>query len=103
MGELRPGPGRGSRMVAWSLRKKEAPKPEAKGAVVPFYKRFSRKQTLLGLSVFTLLLSLIAVVTWYCVYQLELLPAGIQASLHTLATTLLISQRMGSGGEIEHV
>ena len=96
-------------MVAWSLRKKEAPKPEAKGAVVPFYKRFSRKQVaaitslallpwialllvllllslllilirlmllllllllpplaqiLLGLSVFTLLLSLIAVVTW---------------------------------------
>merc|ERR1712130_422775 len=27
----------------------------------------------------------LAVVTWYAVYQLELLPAGVHASFHTLA------------------
>merc|ERR1712156_1156067 len=37
------------------------------------------------------------------VYQLELLPAGVHASFHTLATTFLISQGMGTGGQVEHV
>merc|ERR1712032_491277 len=87
-------------MVAWSLKKKEAEKkPDPKAAALPFYKRFTRKQTLLGL----LILSVLAVVTWYVVYQLELLPAGVHASFHTLATTFLISQGMGTGGQVEHV
>merc|ERR1711909_200391 len=88
-----------AKMVAWSLKKKEAEKKaDPKAAALPFYKRFTRKQTLLGL-----LISLLAVVTWYAVYQLELLPAGVHASFHTLATTFLISQGMGTGGQIENV
>merc|ERR1711874_650964 len=55
-------------------------KPDPKAAALPFYKRFTypftRKQTLLGLLIFSLILSVLAVVTWYVVYQLELLPAG---------------------------
>merc|ERR1711936_183788 len=91
-------------MVAWSLKKKEAEKkPDPKAAALPFYKRFTRKQTLLGLLIFSLILSVLAVVTWYVVYQLELLPAGVHASFHTLATTFLISQGMGTGGQVEHV
>merc|ERR1711928_4834 len=91
-------------MVAWSLKKKEAEKkPDPKAAALPFYKRFTypftRKQTLLGLLIFSLILSVLAVVTWYVVYQLELLPAGVHASFHTLATTFLISQGMGTGGQ----
>merc|ERR1712032_378340 len=40
-------------MVAWSLKKKEAEKkPDPKAAALPFYKRFTRKQTLLGLLIF---------------------------------------------------
>merc|ERR1712142_401769 len=91
-------------MVAWSLKKKEAEKkPDPKAAALPFYKRFTRKQTLLGLLIFSLILSVLAVVTWYVVYQLESLPAGVHASFHTLATTFLISQGMGTGGQVEHV
>merc|ERR1712088_307108 len=91
-------------MVAWSLKKKEAEKKaDPKAAALPFYKRFTRKQTLLGLLIFSLILSVLAVVTWYVVYQLELLPAGVHASFHTLATTFLISQGMGTGGQVEHV
>merc|ERR1719370_2538979 len=91
-------------MVAWSLKKKEAEKkPDPKAAALPFYKRFTRKQTLLGLLIFSLILSVLAVVTWYAVYQLELLPAGVHASFHTLATTFLISQGMGTGGQVENV
>merc|ERR1712055_761199 len=91
-------------MVAWSLKKKEAEKkPDPKAAALPFYKKFTRKQTLLGLLIFSLILSVLAVVTWYVVYQLELLPAGVHASFHTLATTFLISQGMGTGGQVEHV
>merc|ERR1712192_25253 len=87
-------------MVAWSLKKKEAEKkPDPKAAALPFY----RKQTLLGLLIFSLILSVLAVVTWYVVYQLELLPAGVHASFHTLATTFLISQGMGTGGQVDHV
>merc|ERR1711872_859855 len=56
-----------------------------------------------GLLIFSLILSVLAVVTWYVVYQLELLPAGVHASFHTLATTFLISQGMGTGGQVEHV
>merc|ERR1712110_112886 len=68
-------------MVAWSLKKKEAEKKaDPKAAALPFYKRFTRKQTLLGLLIFSLILSVLAVVTWYVVYQLELLPAGVHAS-----------------------
>merc|ERR1712113_704130 len=59
-------------MVAWSLKKKEAEKkPDPKAAALPFYKRFTypftRKQTLLGLLIFSLILSVLAVVTWYVV------------------------------------
>merc|ERR1712029_446284 len=91
-------------MVAWSLKKKEAEKKaDPKAAALPFYKRFTRKQTLLGLLIFSLILSVLAVVTWYAVYQLELLPAGVHASFHTLATTFLISQGMGTGGQVENV
>merc|ERR1712172_436569 len=93
-----------AKMVAWSLKKKEAEKkPDPKAAALPFYKRFTRKQTLLGLLIFSLILSVLAVVTWYVVYQLELLPAGVHASFHTLATTFLISQGMGTGGQVDHV
>merc|ERR1712241_1305557 len=87
-----------------SLKKKEAEKKaDPKAAALPFYKRFTRKQTPLGLLIFSLILSVLAVVTWYVVYQLELLPAGVHASFHTLATTFLISQGMGTGGQVEHV
>merc|ERR1712179_174299 len=89
-----------AKMVAWSLKKKKA---DPKAAALPFYKRFTRKQTLLGLLISFLIISLLAVVTWYTVYQLELLPAGVHASFHTLATTFLISQGMGTGGQIENV
>merc|ERR1712179_70930 len=89
-------------MVAWSLKKKEAEKKEV-AAALPLYKRLTKKQILLGLLVLQLLLSLVAVVIWYVVYQLELLPAGVHATFHTPATTLLISQKMGSGGEVEMV
>merc|ERR1711890_114482 len=83
-------------MVAWPIKKKEAEKkPDTKGAQLPIWRRLSKKQVLLGLLILQLLLSLIAVVVWYCIYQLELLPAGVHASFHTLATTLLISQKMG--------
>merc|ERR1712130_9652 len=93
-----------AKMVAWSLKKKEAEKKaDPKAAALPFYKRFTRKQTLLGLLISFLIISLLAVVTWYAVYQLELLPAGVHASFHTLATTFLISQGMGTGGQIENV
>merc|ERR1712107_476953 len=78
-------------------------KADPKAAALPFYKRFTRKQTLFGLLIFSLILSLLAVVTWYAVYQLELLPAGVHASFHTLATTFLISQGLGTGGQIENV
>merc|ERR1712080_168669 len=91
-------------MVAWPIKKKEAEKkPDTKGAQLPIWRRLSKKQVLLGLLILQLLLSLIAVVVWYCIYQLELLPAGVHASFHTLATTLLISQKMGGGGEVEVV
>merc|ERR1711918_69752 len=45
-------------MVAWSLKKKEAEKKaDPKASALPFYKRFTRKQTLLGLLIFSLNLS----------------------------------------------
>merc|ERR1712179_306185 len=89
-------------MVAWPVRKKEAEKKEVK-STEPIWRRLSKKQVLLGLLILQLVLSLVGLVVWYCLYQLELLPAGIHAGFHTLATTLLLSQKIGAGGEIESI
>merc|ERR1712133_44478 len=86
------------RMVAWPVRKKEVEKKSEVKGTEPIWRRLDKKQVSLGL-----LITLVGLLVWYSLYQLDLLPAGIQASLHTLVTTFLISQKIGPGAEIESI